>query len=170
MRTLPLPTITYRPIDDADLPFLRAVYGSVREDELLQTNWDAAQKAAFIDMQFTAQHTYYQENYDNAEFLVILVDGVPAGRLYVQRGPRDMRIIDIALLPAFRNQGTGARILNSLLAEGRATGRTVSIHVEKFNPAMRLYHRLGFKTAEDKGVHDRQWYHAARYGSSALGP
>jgi ribosomal protein S18 acetylase RimI-like enzyme len=146
--------ITQRPIDDADLPFLREVYGSTREDELALTNWDDAQKAAFIDMQFAAQHTFYQENYDNAVFLVILADGVPAGRLYVNRYPKDIRIIDIALLPAYRNQGIGARILEGLLAEARATGKTVSIHVEKYNPAMRLYHRLGFRTTEDKGVYD----------------
>lgn len=146
--------ITRRPITEADLPFLRAVYGSTREDELALTDWDDTQKAAFIDMQFTAQHAYYQENYDNAEFMVLLIDNIPAGRLYVNRGNDDIRIIDIALLPEFRNQGHGKRILDGLLAEGRATGRTVSIHVEKFNPAMRLYHRLGFVTTEDKGVYD----------------
>jgi ribosomal protein S18 acetylase RimI-like enzyme len=148
------PTITYRPIDNADLPFLREVYGATRMDELALTTWDDAQKSAFIDMQFTAQHAYYQEHYARAEFLVILVNGIRAGRLYVNRGTDDIRIIDIALLPAARNRGIGTRILKALLAEARATRRTVSIHVEKFNPAMRLYQRLGFTTAEDKGVYD----------------
>ena len=38
--------------------------------------------------------------------------------------------------------------------EAAAAGKDVSIHVEKFNPAMRLYRRLGFATEEDKGVYD----------------
>ena len=38
--------------------------------------------------------------------------------------------------------------------EAAACGKDVSIHVEKFNPAMRLYRRLGFTTEEDKGVYD----------------
>jgi hypothetical protein len=27
------------------------------------------------------------------------------------------------------------------------------VHVERFNPALRLYERLGFRVAEDKGVY-----------------
>jgi hypothetical protein len=38
--------------------------------------------------------------------------------------------------------------------EAASCGKAVSIHVEKFNPAMRLYRRLGFATEEDKGVYD----------------
>lgn len=42
------------------------------------------------------------------------------------------------------------------------------IYVEKFNPAMRLYHRLGFVTEEDKGVYDlMRWAHA---GAAPPGP
>jgi hypothetical protein len=37
----------------------------------------------------------------------------------------------------------------------------VSIHVEKLNPAMRLYRRLGFVTEEDKGVYDLMRWTAA---------
>jgi ribosomal protein S18 acetylase RimI-like enzyme len=33
------------------------------------------------------------------------------------------------------------------MAEGARTGRFVSIHVEAFNPALRLYERLGFREA-----------------------
>ena len=29
----------------------------------------------------------------------------------------------------------------------------MTIHVERFNPALRLYERLGFSVAEDKGVY-----------------
>jgi len=35
------------------------------------------------------------------------------------------------------------------LGEGKALG----IHVEKFNPAMKLYERLGFKPVEDQGIY-----------------
>ena len=41
----------------------------------------------------------------------------------------------------------------------------MSIHVEKFNPAMRLYRRLGFVTEEDKGVYDlMRWRRTAASG------
>jgi hypothetical protein len=47
----------------------------------------------------------------------------------------------------------GGRVLQGVLAEGRAAGKRVTIHVERFNPAMSLYQRLGFRLAEDRGVY-----------------
>jgi len=70
---------------------------------------------------------------------------VPAGRLYVHPRPDEIRIMDIALLPEFRGQGIGTFLLKQILAEGKEQRKAVTIHVEVFNPAMRLYERLGFK-------------------------
>jgi ribosomal protein S18 acetylase RimI-like enzyme len=84
---------------------------------------------------------------------VILVDGEPAGRLYVHRGDRETRIVDIALLPEQRGIGIGTTLLRDLLAEADAAGKSVTMHVEQFNPALRLYERLGFSIAEDRGVY-----------------
>ena len=36
--------------------------------------WTHEQKAAFLDMQFTAQKTHYEEYYPDCEFLVIEMD------------------------------------------------------------------------------------------------
>jgi ribosomal protein S18 acetylase RimI-like enzyme len=115
--------------------------------------WDDAQKEAFLRQQFDAQDAWWQENYVGAAFDVILVDGEPAGRLYVHRGPSEIRIVDIALLPEHRGDGVGTRLLDELLAEGDADAKSVTIHVERMNPALRLYERLGFALAEDKGVY-----------------
>jgi ribosomal protein S18 acetylase RimI-like enzyme len=115
--------------------------------------WDDAQKEAFLRSQFEAQDAWYREHYADASFDVILVDGEPAGRLYVHRGDRETRIVDIALLPEYRGNGIGTTLLRDLLAEADAAGKRVTIHVERFNPALRLYERLGFCIAEDKGVY-----------------
>lgn len=147
-------SITFRPITSEDRELLLRVYRSTREDELaMVVDWTPEMKDAFILQQFTAQHTWYQEHYVGAEFLVILVDGAPAGRLYVHRRPSEIRLVDIALLPEYRNTGLGTRLLRDLLAEGEATGKPVTIHVEIYNPAMRLYQRLGFRPIEDRGVY-----------------
>jgi ribosomal protein S18 acetylase RimI-like enzyme len=129
------------------------VYASTREEELAVVPWDDAQKDAFLRMQFDAQDAWWHENYPGASFDVIVVDGEPVGRLYVHRGPREIRIVDIALLPEHRGGGVGTRLLDGLLAEADATGKSVTIHVERMNPALRLYERLGFSVAEDKGVY-----------------
>ena len=117
-------------------------------------DWTAEQREAFLRQQFEAQHAWYQENYAGAAFDVVLApDGQAAGRLYVARWPREIRLIDVALLPEFRRQGLGSAILGDLLAEARRAGKPVTIHVERVNPALRLYERLGFRQKEDKGVY-----------------
>ena len=146
-------TVHFRPIRPDDEAFLYEVYASTRTEELAVVDWDEAQKAAFLHMQFEAQHQFYQERYTQTDILIILRDAVPVGRLYVARWQDEIRIVDIALLPPYRNAGIGTAILRDLLAEAAAAHKPVRIHVEKFNPALRLYERLGFAPIEDKGVY-----------------
>ena len=147
--------LTFRRISDADLPFLARVYASTRAEEMaVVTSMTDAQKAAFLDAQFQLQHSHYQKYYPEADWLVTMRDGEDVGRLYIERWPTQHRIIDIAFLPEHRGKGYGEPLLRDLMDEAAACGKDVSIHVEKFNPAMRLYRRLGFKTEEDKGVYD----------------
>jgi ribosomal protein S18 acetylase RimI-like enzyme len=146
-------TLTLRPLTDADMDFLHRLYGTTREEELKQVDWTPEQKAAFVDHQFWAQHQHWRENYDDTSWDVVELDGVPIGRLYVARWPEEIRIVDIALMPEHRRGGVGTHLLRGVLAEGDASGRRVSIHVEVFNPARRLYERLGFVQAGDRGVY-----------------
>src|SRR5215211_5655634 len=141
-------TIGLRIAEASDEAHLVAVYASTREDELATTDWDEARKRAFVEQQFRAQDQYYRANYVNATYQVILVDGQPAGRLYVARWPDEIRIMDIALLGAFRGRGVGTRLLTDLQAEATAAGKPLHIHVERFNPALGLYARLGFRMLE----------------------
>jgi ribosomal protein S18 acetylase RimI-like enzyme len=145
--------IRLRPFTDDDLEFLFDVYASTRTEELSVVPWDETQKQEFLRMQFRAQHVHYQEHYADASFDVIELDGVRAGRLYVQRRDGEHRIVDIALLPEHRGGGVGSTLLAGLLEEADAAGRRVSIHVEHQNPARSLYERLGFTIIDDTGVY-----------------
>ncbi len=145
--------LKFRAATAADLAFLRAVYGSTRTEELAPLPWSEADKQRFLDQQFAAQDHAYRTNYPGADFLVILVDSAPAGRLCLHRRAREIRIMDIALLPPFRGQGCGATILGRLQDLAAAEGLSLSIHVETFNPARRLYERLGFRPAGQSEVY-----------------
>jgi ribosomal protein S18 acetylase RimI-like enzyme len=145
--------INLRVASGADEAFLQAVYASTRAQELALTNWSDEQKAAFCRSQFAAQDTHYRQFYSNAVFSVILRDGTPAGRLYVDQLERETRIMDISLLPAHRGFGIGTRLLMEMQSAAAAAGKTLTIHVEKFNPALRLYQRLGFCPKQDEGIY-----------------
>ena len=151
--SVPPPPVTLRPITDDDLGFLFRLYASTRVEEKSLVNWPDAQWDEFLRMQFTLQHTQYMQNYQNATFDIILADDMPAGRLYVDRRADEYRLIDIALLPEFRGRGIAGSLVRALLLESESNGLPVSLHVEKNNPVLAYYQRLGFRVEEDKGVY-----------------
>ena len=149
---------TLRPITEEDQPFLRRVYASTRAEEMAVVPWTEEEKEEFLRFQFDAQHKYYMEQFPRAAFDLIVRDGEPVGRLYVDRRADEIRLIDIALLPEHRGAGLGGAIMRDILAEGAAAEKLVRIHVEQDNPAMRLYLRLGFEKIEEQGVyHLMEW-------------
>lgn len=137
------------------MEFLLRLYATTRADEMaMVTDWSDEQKEWFVRMQFQAQHAWYQEHYGDAQFDLVLIDSAPAGRLYVHRRAKEIRLVDISLMPELRGKGIGSAMLRELMAEAEAAGKPLTIHVEKYNPAMHLYLRLGFKPIEDRGPYD----------------
>ncbi|PWK29072.1 acetyltransferase (GNAT) family protein [Arcicella aurantiaca] len=153
--------IKLRLFSEEDIPFLKKVYFSTREAEVNQvTYWNTEMKIAFLNQQFHAQHTYYQQNYTEAKFFVIERNKEFIGRLYYDEGfENTIRIIDIAILPEFQKKGLGTTILQGIFERAKVIEQPITIHVESFNPAMNLYKRLGFqKISETNGVyHLLQW-------------
>lgn len=159
-------SLRLRPITPEDVPFLADVYASTRWDELAPTGWSDAEKSVFCRRQFDAQSAHYREHYPGALFQIIEQDGRGIGRLYVARWEREIRIVDISLLPEFRGGGLGTQLLRELQDEARSVSKSLTIHVERFNPALRLYQRLGFEQIEDKGVYLLlQWSGAPKLSS-----
>ena len=145
--------VLLRSVNEDDNEFLYRVYASTREEELKPAGWGPEQLESFLRMQFSAQDTHYRAHYPGAEFLIISDVEIPTGRLYLYRHPKELRIMDIALLPEHRSKGIGSFLLRSLQQEAKLSGQALTIHVEKENPALNLYHRLGFHEEEDRGVY-----------------
>ncbi len=150
----PIDQISFRPISQKDQHFLCELYGTTRADEMAMVPWSEEQKQEFIDMQFNAQHTFYQEQFKDANYNIVVLNNEAIGRLYTDIRDDEIRIIDIALLPKFRGRGLGFELLNGVIEEAKQRKLPITIHVEKNNPAMTLYQRLGFVTIEDQGVYD----------------
>jgi ribosomal protein S18 acetylase RimI-like enzyme len=144
--------ITLRPVTDADSDFLLAVYATTRAHEMTLVPWTAEQKAAFVRMQFQAQSTHYAAEYPTAQHAVIYCADAMAGRIYLDTETETLHILDVTILPQYRNRGIGSQLLHQVLEQARALGKPVTIYVETYNPSLRLFERMGFQRAEEKGL------------------
>lgn len=150
-----LEKICFRPIRrKKDIPFLCKVYKSTRMDEFNGVGWSERELDSFLTSQFEFQHKFYQQNWPNANYEIILEGGNRIGRIYHDTREDEIRVIDIALLPEYRGKGIGGQIMKDIIAKARSLGKTVRIHVEKLNSAMSLYKRLGFKQIGGTEVYD----------------
>jgi len=151
-------TIARRPVEPTDGEFLRRLYASTREQELVILDWSDEQKDAFVAMQYDAQDRHYRSAYPDATFEVIIVDGRAIGRIYIDRGEKTISLIDISLLPAYRGRGIGTRLLRDLQREAAERNRQLRLHVDVGNRAGRLYQRLGFEAVGEAGVYqEMEW-------------
>jgi hypothetical protein len=97
--------------------------------------------------------------------VLILVEDAAAGRLYTMRAGEEIRHWRLSrLLPSTAIAGSPRRCCGNCSRKPRlraspafalraTAGKLLRIHVERFNPALRLYERLGFRPIEDKGVY-----------------
>ena len=71
-----------------------------------------------------------------------LLTGLQEGYGYVDDQTPEL---GIAVLPDYRGQGIGTKLLGQLFRDARPNHDTISLSVAKGNPAINLYQKLGFK-------------------------
>lgn len=135
-----------------DETFLFELYSSTRAEEMASWGWNEAQRQAFLSMQFRGQRAHYAE-YPNVDHRIILLNGEPVGRIFISRMEAEIRLVDISLLPAYRERGLGAALIRELFEEAARTRKVIQLHVEKNNRALQLYQRLGFEIVGDAASH-----------------
>ena len=134
------------------------LYASTRQEEVTAWGWNAAQQIAFLRMQFAAQQRSYTAGYPDADHCLILWLDEPVGRLIVSRTEQEIRLVDIALLPEYRNRGIGTCLVRELAKESQASRTPLRLQVLKGNKAFRLYSRLGFSiSSEDELYFQMEW-------------
>ncbi|MFT4558000.1 MAG: ribosomal protein S18 acetylase RimI-like enzyme [Planctomycetaceae bacterium] len=147
--------IIFRPFEASDSDFVHYVFSSVRRDMLAGTGATGKKLDQLVREQSQLQLAHYQKFYNDAEHDIIELKGRKIGRIYVHRQEHEIRLMDISLLPEYRNKGIGSMLIQELLDEADQNGKKVSLHVESYNPARRLYVRLGFEKSEDGQVYDQ---------------
>ncbi|MCZ9881461.1 GNAT family N-acetyltransferase [Arthrobacter sp. B2a2-09] len=120
-----------------------------------------------LEMQQQAQHQQWSELWGGNGNVVVEFDGVPAGRIWTAWGTRDVRLVDIALLPEFRGAGLGGRLLGNVCEAADVAGMDVRLAVARDNiAALALYQRSGFVMEEAGAVFLslRRWHESAAVG------
>src|SRR6266550_2085169 len=136
--------LTLCPATNDDEASLLSVYGSTRNRELSQVEWQEGQREAFLKWQFEMQRREYDARFPDAEYNVVLIDDQPAGRIWIGRGEDEIRLLDIALLPDFQQRGAGTVLLRRLIDEAAVANKPLRHMVFVLNDdAHRFYERLG---------------------------
>jgi ribosomal protein S18 acetylase RimI-like enzyme len=139
-----------RPALPADTDFEHLLYASTRDDlrPLGPEVFDG-----LVGMHFRAQSMSIRLEHPQAERKIVMVQDAPVGRLIIDASGNHIEVIDVALLPEYRNCGLGTSVMNSVLAQADRLGRAIRLHVEKGSRAVRLYERLGFVICGDAGMY-----------------
>ncbi len=158
--------VALRPEQPGDEPLLFEVYASTREEELALTNWDAPARRAFLDLQFMAMRRGYGSMYPAGEFLIIVLGARAIGRLVLNRTAEEIRVVDLALLPADRNAGVGTLLMRRVCAEAAQAGKPMRLSVLKNSRAIGWYQRLGFAKTAEAGFYDQMEWRAPAAGGA----
>lgn len=140
--------LTMRPVEAGDQPFLYGLYVSTRAEEFAFL--PEAEQAMLLQMQFRAQQQGYQAQFPQSKHRLLLWSDAPVGQIWIATTAQAVHVVDLSVLPAYRNQGLGTAVLTTVLQMAHLP---VRLQVLPHNPALRLYTRLGFRPIGEHGLH-----------------
>ena len=138
----------------SDYEFLATLYATTRSDELDRAGFPHDQCAAFCRMQFEAQQRHYRMYFARANDQIVLLENGTVGRFLVTRAPDEIFLVDIALMPDYRNLGIGSQLVANLIIESKSNSCPLRLYAEKNSRAKALYLRFGFTVIDEEGIHD----------------
>ena len=156
--TATLQSIALRPAVLADEEFLFELFTINRSDELKSLDWGPERIEEFLTQQYAAQRRFLQADYPQANQLMILRGSDRLGAIVVERSEQEIRLVDLVLLPEYRNAGVGTLLIKELLAETAGVGVIFRVQIMRTNPAVALFERLGLvKTGETGSHYQMEW-------------
>jgi ribosomal protein S18 acetylase RimI-like enzyme len=156
-----------RPATEADSDLLLEIFESARPDFAL-IPLAPNLKSELVAQQRRAQLLHYAAAYPGAQYLVLEADGTAVGQLILWQDDSELRIVDVAVLPAHRGRGLGHLLMTQLQHQAREARLPLRLAVWGWNDgALRLYRSLGFEqTGENAGYLELCWEAAlAQHGS-----
>jgi ribosomal protein S18 acetylase RimI-like enzyme len=158
---LPLGTaaLELRPAQPEDTPFLHALFCAMRGPEFAAVLQEP-QLSALLLMQFQAQQSDYTRRFTEASHFLILIDGLPAGRIWLHEGAEDIRIPDISILPAYQRRGIGAYLYRQLMDRARQAAKPIRVSVFLNNDGSAAFHqKMGFQVTGVENMYAAMEWH-----------
>lgn len=141
-----------RPARAEDEDFLFLLF-SETQDQLAMLRANEQMWRMLVDVQYRGRKMTYEANFPAAEDSILCHGEQPVGRLLVSRQADHWRVLDIAVSSAARGQGCASWALRQLQQQAAEAGVPLELTVRPFNPARRLYERLGFRTTAEEEMH-----------------
>jgi ribosomal protein S18 acetylase RimI-like enzyme len=157
---IPLPAgLSLRPSRPSDQPFLDSLYRTTREDlRLIDAEDDFIEE--LIDMQQRAQTNGCGDMFPNAMYFIVEYHGERIGRLVLDFGHVEARVVDISLIPAARGKGLRLQVLRAVQAVAAQAMTPVTLISRCDNlQAKQCYLQMGFAVEEAQPPFERLiWY------------
>jgi ribosomal protein S18 acetylase RimI-like enzyme len=149
------PSVTTRPATPEDDAFLYALFSAVRGPDFAHLPMPPAQLDMLLRIQFAGQKQSYGAQYPGSDSIVLL-ESQPIGRFWLYHGPTEHQLVDISLLPEFRNRGIGGALVRQAVADAREAGVRLCCSVARTNTgSLKFHQRLGFQiVGEDEVYYD----------------
>jgi ribosomal protein S18 acetylase RimI-like enzyme len=142
-----------RPAQPEDTPFLHALFCAMRGPEFA-TVLQEPHLSAVLQMQFLAQQTDYARRFSESSHYIILVEGQPAGRIWIHEDSHDIRIPDISILPEFQRRGIGACLYRQLMVRASQASKPIRVSVFLNNDGSAVFHeKMGFQVTGNEGMY-----------------
>jgi hypothetical protein len=138
------PGLTLRPERPDDEALLFRIFVASKALEFDGMPLPQHQKDFLLERQHISQLYNWRHLFPGLEQWIVESDGEPVGRLIFSLLPDEILVHDLSMLPGRRGVGGGRTIIKDVVfAEAIRTGKIVRGSVTPYNPARRLYARLG---------------------------
>jgi ribosomal protein S18 acetylase RimI-like enzyme len=155
-------SISLRPVTSDDDPFLFEVYASSRGEDLATMGWEPEPIRTFLETQYSAQKVFLKNDYPETDDRIIMLGRERIGRIVVLRNDREIRLVDIALMPQYRNAGLGTHLVRDLMSEAAKLSIPFRLQLIRSNPAVALFEQLGLVRTGETGSHYQMEWQAQK--------
>jgi ribosomal protein S18 acetylase RimI-like enzyme len=138
-------------ITSSDNNFLKNLFFEIKSDIFQKMPKEIL--CSLLNLQFKSQQQHYYLHWPKAEHYLLIFNKAPIGQVIINKSDDNIHIVDISILPSLQKQGIGTQYLLSLIAAAKEKKLSINLSVDKNNPVLTLYKRIGFKVISDDEIY-----------------